>query len=79
MAAGCPHGFPKPANCVECMMDGPVGPVTPADTQRLRADRTRTAMYDGRCARNTAHEIVEGDPIGYVETIGWCCGSCYVS
>jgi hypothetical protein len=68
--------MPSKASCVECMMDGPVAPARPADTQLLEATHWIAARFDGRCARRMSHEIEVGDRIGYVDEVGWCCEEC---
>lgn len=70
----CPHGFPSRKSCVDCMMDGPVE--EPKTIRRnLHPARTMQAGYPGRCA-NCDARIDEGDTIGIVETVGWCCHVC---
>lgn len=54
----CPHGFPKPASCVECMEDGPVA--APARWQPL--GQAFNAAHPGRCER-CDDQIVAGERI----------------
>lgn len=70
----CPHGFPSRKSCVDCMMDGPVE--EPKTVRRhLHPTNVITAGYFGRCP-NCDATIHEGDMIGIVEDIGWCCWRC---
>jgi hypothetical protein len=43
----CVHGFPKPANCWDCMYDGNIEPRQPQ--QRQVAQYDISARYTGRC------------------------------
>lgn len=44
----CPHGFPKPANCVECMEDGNLPPA-PQPEPRRTTSHPFTAGFPGHC------------------------------
>lgn len=72
---GCSHGMPSRASCILCMEEGPVAPPRPAPEQLLTADRWITAKYDGQCARKGC-AVHEGDRIGVVANVGWCCEAC---
>lgn len=75
---GCPHGMPSRGSCVECMAEGPVGPLkSDTPSKAGTAKRTMMARFDGYCAWNPGHHIQNGDSIGYVEDVGWCCSECY--
>lgn len=71
----CPHGMPSPASCVECMYDDglPPDPKPPVP----RAVAYALARHEGQCAMDLSHRIEEGDPIGLVEDVGWCCEQCF--
>lgn len=72
----CSHGFAHPASCIDCMADGPVFPPRPTPEQVLAAGLWVYAREEGRCARRRSHRIYEGDPIGHVDDLGWCCAEC---
>lgn len=69
----CTHGMPSPASCVDCMMDGPVGPLVEEHVREQTSVWT-TAKYDGRCA-GCGQPVDAGDRIGMLD-VGWvgtCC------
>jgi len=68
----CPHGYPKPGMCLDCMHDGPI--TTPGDLPV--AEQWMLARWEGCCAANPDHRIDPGDPIGEVPLIGWVCERC---
>lgn len=43
----CPHGFPKPENCVDCMNEGNL-PIPPAPSRRT-VEAVFRATYEGHC------------------------------
>lgn len=47
MVAPCIHGFPKPANCYECMYEGNIEPRRPVAPRHDR--KGITAIYEGKC------------------------------
>lgn len=55
--SGCPHGFAKPSQCVDCMMDGPVAPPEVWN----RVGDLFTAQFPGECP--CGDEIEEGQQI----------------
>lgn len=72
---GCPHGMTTPAACWDCMQDGPVAVPPPGPEQLLQADHWIQARHEGRCARRGC-DIAEGQAIGIVDGVGWCCREC---
>ena len=78
MTLRCVHGFPHPANCVDCMAEGPIAPPRPSAEQKLWAQKVIPAKFNGQCGRDSSHPIVKGDPIGLTAEHGWCCESCFV-
>lgn len=67
----CPHGE-HASYCLDCI-EGPQPRKAPT---RYPAERVITAMYDGRCASDDRHVIGEGEQIGLVDGLGWCCTRC---
>lgn len=53
----CPHGYARPTQCTDCMLDGPVveppKPVTWTETEYVR-----TANYPARCSGTGCGEPV---------------------
>lgn len=77
MIVECTHGMPSPANCTQCMLDGPVGQPSPTPEQILVGPFFHlTARAHGRCARRYNHRIEPGDSIAYVPDLGWVCSEC---
>lgn len=69
----CPHNPAyKPANCVDCMNEGRIAAVVKT---RAKAEKWISARHDGICAECDMR-VREGDDIGLIEGVGWCCTSC---
>lgn len=47
MASPCVHGFPKPANCYECMYEGNIEQKPAPPPRRNR--KAIAAVFDGHC------------------------------
>lgn len=70
-AAACPHGFPKPANCVECMEDGPVmAPEMPQCEQVVAASFCRYEHTECRLPYGCGLPIEMGDRIVLLDPSG---------
>jgi hypothetical protein len=63
----CPHGFPKPASCVECMEDGGL---PPAPRERVFVEHVTTSRYDGQCPECNL-PIRVGQRIARLSTEAW--------
>lgn len=61
----CPHGYPSPASCLDCMEDDGIGaaPVPPPSTER--GSRVFPAQHPGRC-HGCEFPITPGDRIVYM-------------
>ena len=59
----CPHGFPKPANCIDCMNEGNL-PVPPRARTQILA--TGSAKHDGGTCRECDRPIRLDDSIALV-------------
>lgn len=68
----CPHGMPTPASCVDCMDEGPV---VEMHREKLKAEHWIVARFDSQCAEGGC-PVAEGDRVGIVEGVGWCCEKC---
>lgn len=72
MVKECTHGFPTPAACWECMLDGPVSPPKKRFKAVMWMNAARRESECGRCGE----WIRVGEEIGKVPTYGWCCNDC---
>lgn len=70
MATDCPHGFPKPANCTDCMADGNLPPLPPRPKCPQPTGYVTPARYPGDC-RACHLPIHEGEDIAQMDNGLW--------
>lgn len=68
----CPHGFPKPGSCVDCMNDDGLGP-EPEPVENV--GKVMAAKFRSYCPR-CGDVISPGDEIAATSLKRWICDDC---